>query len=179
MFKALLFISLLALYPAAAKAEDLGGLKIAESLEENSMDDTAFTVWREVALCKALTLTPDGYKDELKAASKNFTKEGWEAFMSALLKSKILDKMAEYKSAIAPETCTGASLFLRDFTDNRLRWVYEIQLRMQYATADIPPFDRLLKFTIVRTPKGENPDGVGIAEWAWRDTSQIPQTIIE
>ena len=172
MLKALLLVSLLALYPATAMAENIDGTNVPENLEGNSISDDAFTIWREVALCKALT--PDGYKAELKEAAKNFTTAGWEQFMGALLKSKILDNMEKHKSAIAPETCIGAALFLRDFDNNRQRWVYEIDLRLQYATADIPAFDRKLKFTILRTPKGENPDGIGISEWVWRDTSQYP-----
>lgn len=178
MRKTFIVLSFLLLLPFAAHAQD-GSLKMvapAASLEDPTMDTSAFGIWLDQLLCKSLTLAPGTYKDTMKEAAPHFTKNGWKGYTDALLKSHILDTITTKQQTATPMPCPTTDLFQRGVYDNRYTWEMGANVVFEYSggTEEIPSEEYTLKVTVVRAPESENPDGLGIEKFQWTKVDVNP-----
>ncbi|MCK6419088.1 MAG: DotI/IcmL family type IV secretion protein, partial [Alphaproteobacteria bacterium] len=99
-------------------------------------------------------------------ASRNFTRTGWQSFTQALSKSRIVEMM-EANQQVVTAAPLGAPILEREgLVNERYQWVVQMPMVLTYQSGSQTRTDRLLvTMVIVRVPRLENPNGIGIEQW--------------
>ena len=134
------------------------------SLHQATLSDEKLVKWAEAAVLKALSFDYTNYRDNLKSASTNFTRTGWESFTIMLERKSILEVVRERKRQSAA-VISGQSKLLKKSSDNG-RLKYEVTVPIIHEVYNGKRGVNV-HMVIVRTPKLEAPDGLGIAVWRY------------
>jgi intracellular multiplication protein IcmL len=111
---------------------------------------------------KSLTITFDGWKENLSAAQECFTEPGWEGLTKALTDSSTLD-FIRTRRLNATATATGASVVERGRSDGRYVWRVKLPIHLTFASSSETTNQEIEALVeIVRTPTYENTHGVAI-----------------
>tara|TARA_Y100000296_G_scaffold87245_1_gene131266 strand:+ start:290101 stop:290637 length:537 start_codon:yes stop_codon:yes gene_type:complete len=141
-----------------------GRLAPMRSLHQATLSDEKLVKWAEAAVLKALSFDYTNYRDNLKSASTNFTRTGWESFTIMLERKSILEVVRERKRQSAA-VISGQSKLLKKSSDNG-RLKYEVTVPIIHEVYNGKRGVNV-HMVIVRTPKLEAPDGLGIAVWRY------------
>jgi intracellular multiplication protein IcmL len=148
-----------------ATTED-GRLVPMVGLNEPNLSTPALMSWTAQASTEVMTFGFNDYRRRLQEASRNFTKIGWASFTSALEKSRIIE-MVEAKQQVVTAAPRSAPILISEGLQNgRYQWQVEMPLVVTYQAGSQTRADNLLlTLLIVRVPKLESPNGVGIEQW--------------
>jgi intracellular multiplication protein IcmL len=148
-----------------ATTED-GRLVPMVQLGEPNLSDSALTSWMAQAATEVMTFGFNDYRPRLQEASRNFTRRGWESFTLALQRSRIIE-MVEANQQIASAAPQGAPVILsKSNATGRHQWVVQMPMIVTYQSGSARRTDTLLVTAIiVRVPRLESPNGVGIEQW--------------
>lgn len=141
-----------------------GRLAPMRSLHQDTLSDEKLVKWAEVSVLKALSFDYTNYRDNLKSASTNFTRTGWESFTGMLERKSILEVVRERKRQSAA-VISGQSKLLKKSSDNG-RLIYEVTVPIIHEVYNGKGGVNV-HMVIVRTSKLEAPDGLGIEVWRY------------
>lgn len=148
-----------------ATTED-GRLVPMVALNQPNLSNPALMSWVAQAATEVMTFGFNDYRRRLQEASRNFTRPGWESFTGALERARIIESVESLQQVVtaAPE---GAPILISEgMVGGRYQWVIELPLILSYQAGTKVKNDRLLvTLVVVRVPRLESPNGVGIEQW--------------
>lgn len=148
-----------------ATTED-GRLIPMVGLNEPNLSTPALMSWVAQAATEVMTFGFNDYRRRLQEASRNFTRRGWESFTSALQRSRIIE-MVEANQQVVTSAPRGAPVLQSEgAVAGRYQWVVQVPLVVTYQSGQRTKNDNLLvTVVVVRVPRLETPNGVGIEQW--------------
>ncbi|MCC7305006.1 MAG: type IVB secretion system apparatus protein IcmL/DotI [Alphaproteobacteria bacterium] len=148
-----------------ATTED-GRLVPMVALNEPNLSTPALMSWVAQASTEVMTFGFNDYRRRLQEASRNFTRRGWESFTQALQKSRIIE-MVEANQQVITAAPQGAPILESEgLVAGRYQWTIQLPLVLTYQSGARTKSDNLLvTVVVVRVPRLESPNGVGIEQW--------------
>lgn len=148
-----------------ATTED-GRLIPMVGLNEPNLSTPALMSWVAQAATEVMTFGFNDYRRRLQEASRNFTRRGWESFTSALQRSRIIE-MVEANQQVVTSAPRGAPVLQSEgAVAGRYQWVVQVPLVVTYQSGQRTKNDNMLvTVVVVRVPRLETPNGVGIEQW--------------
>lgn len=148
-----------------ATTED-GRLVPMVALTEPNLSTPALMSWVAQATTEVMTFGFHDYRRRLQDASRNFTRRGWESFTQALQRSRIIE-MVEANQQVVTASPAGAPVVEREgVAAGRYQWVVQIPIVLSYQAGARRRSDNwLVTLVVVRVPRLESPNGVGIEQW--------------
>ena len=140
------------------------------ALNEPNLSTPALMSWSAQAASEVMTFGFNDFRRRLQEASRHFTRSGWASFTTALENSGILETVQTSRQVVTA-TPRGAPILVSEgVIDGRYQWQVEIPMVVTYQAGSQERSDNLI-FTlmIVRVPKLESPNGVGIEQWVARN----------
>ena len=148
-----------------ATTED-GRLVPMVALSEPNLSTPALMSWVAQAATEVMTFGFNDYRRRLQEASRNFTRRGWESFTGALERSRIIE-LVEANQQVLTAAPQGAPIVVSEgLVAGRYQWEVQMPLVLTYPAGSGTRTDRLLvTIVIVRVPRLESANGVGIEQW--------------
>lgn len=148
-----------------ATTED-GRLVPMVALNEPNLSTPALMSWVAQASTEVMTFGFSDYRRRLQEASRNFTRRGWESFTQALQKSRIIEMVNENQQVVTAAPQSAPVLKSEGVVGGRYQWVVQLPLVLTYQSGSRTRSDSLIvTFVVVRVPRLESPNGVGIEQW--------------
>ena len=135
-------------------------------LSQPNLSGPALMSWVAQATTEVMTFGFSDYRRRLQESSRNFTKRGWESFTQALQRSRIIEQV-DVKQQIITAAPRGAPVLeSQGMVAGRYQWIVQIPLVLTYTSgANISNTRLLVTVVVVRVPRLESPNGVGIEQW--------------
>ncbi|MEM7651388.1 MAG: type IVB secretion system apparatus protein IcmL/DotI [Pseudomonadota bacterium] len=148
-----------------ATTED-GRLVPMVPLNEPNLSTPALMSWVAQASTEVMTFGFNDYRRRLQESSRNFTRRGWESFTGALQRSRIIE-MVEANQQVLTAAPQGAPIVVSEgLVAGRYQWQIQLPLVLTYQAGARTRTDKLLvTLIVVRVPRLESPNGVGIEQW--------------
>ena len=148
-----------------ATTED-GRLIPMVSLTQPNLSSPALMSWVAQSATEVMTFGFNDYRRRLQESSRNFTSKGWESFTKALQAARIIESIEE-NSQVVTAAPRGAPLLLSEgIVGGRYQWIVEIPMILTYQSGSKKRSARWkVTLVVVRVPRLESPNGVGIAQW--------------
>ena len=148
-----------------ATTED-GRLVPMVALTEPNLSTPALMSWVAQASTEVMTFGFNDYRRRLQEASRNFTRRGWESFTQALQRSRIIETVEANKQVVTSAPQGAPILESEGVVGGRYQWVIQIPMVLTYQSGSKTRSDSLLvTVVVVRLPRLESPNGVGIEQW--------------
>ncbi|MCK5383932.1 MAG: type IVB secretion system apparatus protein IcmL/DotI [Alphaproteobacteria bacterium] len=148
-----------------ATTED-GRLVPMVPLGEPNLSTPALMSWVAQATTEVMTFGFNDYRRRLQESSRNFTKRGWESFTQALQRSRIIEMVEVHQQLITAAPKGAPILQSEGLVAGRYQWVVQIPLVLTYRSGTKTSNTGLLVTVIVvRVPRLESSNGVGIEQW--------------
>ena len=135
-------------------------------LSQPNLSAPSLMSWVAQATTEVMTFGFSDYRRRLQESSRNFTKRGWESFTQALQRSRIIE-MVEVNQQIITAAPKGAPVMESEgLVAGRYQWIVQIPLILTYMSgAKTYNTGLLVTVVVVRVPRLESPNGVGIEQW--------------
>lgn len=148
-----------------ATTED-GRLIPMVQLNQPNLSNPALMSWAAQATTEIMTFGFNDFRRRLQESSRFFTRRGWESFSGALKDARILESI-EANSQVVTAAPSGAPILRSEGVVNgQYQWVVEVPMVLSYQSGARKRADYwLVTLVIVRVPRLESPNGVGIAQW--------------
>lgn len=148
-----------------ATTED-GRLVPMIALSEPNMSVPALMSWVAQSSTEVMTFGFNDYRRRLQESSRNFTRRGWESFTQALQRSRIIE-MVEANQQVVTAVPQGAPILeSQGLVNGRYQWIVQLPIVLTYQAGSRSRNDSLLvTVVIVRVPRLESANGVGIEQW--------------
>lgn len=148
-----------------ATTED-GRLVPMVPLNEPNLSTPALMSWTAQAATEVMTFGFNDYRRRLQEASRNFTRRGWESFTTALQRARIIE-MVEANQQVVTAAPQGAPIIVNEgLVAGRYQWEIQLPMALTYQSGAKTRKDSLLvTLVVVRVPRLENANGVGIEQW--------------
>lgn len=148
-----------------ATTED-GRLVPMVPLNEPNLSAPALMSWTAQSATEVMTFGFNDYRRRLQEASRNFTRRGWESFTQALQRSRIIE-MVEASQQVVTAAPQGAPIIVSEgMSAGRYQWQIQMPLILTYQSGSRTRSDSLLvTLVVVRVPRLESSNGVGIEQW--------------
>lgn len=151
-----------------ATTED-GRLVPMVPLSEPNLSVPALMSWSAQAASETMTFSFNDYKRRLQQSSRNFTRIGWVSFTTALEKSGIIDKVVANNQVATAVPASAPILIQEGIVNGRYQWQVQVPLLVTYqAGSSVQDVKMMVNLLLVRVPKLESPNGVGIEQWIAR-----------
>ncbi len=148
-----------------ATTED-GRLVPMVPLTEPNLSTPALMSWVAQAATETMTFGFNDYRRRLQESSRNFTKRGWDSFTQALQRSRIIEMVEESQQVVTAAPQGAPILQSEGDVGGRYQWVVQIPLVVTYQSGAKSRSDNLMvTLVVVRVPRLESPNGVGIEQW--------------
>jgi intracellular multiplication protein IcmL len=148
-----------------ATTED-GRLVPMVSLSQPNLSNPALMSWVAQAATETMTFGFNDYRRRLQESSRNFTRRGWESFTGALQSARIIESI-EANSQVISAAPRGAPVLQSEGVINgQYQWIVQIPMVLSYQSGSKTRSNNwLVTLVLVRVPRLESPNGVGIAQW--------------
>ncbi len=152
-------------YRYFATSED-GRLVPMVALNQPNLSPPALMSWVSQASTEVMTFGFHDYRRRLQEASRNFTRRGWESFTDALEKSRIIEMVEDNRQVVTAAPTSAPVLIQEGVFNGRYQWVVELPMNLTYQAGGSMRSDSLLlTLVVVRMPRLESPNGIGIERW--------------
>lgn len=148
-----------------ATTED-GRLIPMVSLTQPNLSNPALMSWVAQAATETMTFGFNDYRRRLQEASRNFTPRGWESFTGALQAARIIESIEKNGQVITAAPRGAPVLNSEGVVNGQYQWIIQIPMVMTYQSGSKTRSDNwIVTIVVVRVPRLESPNGVGIAQW--------------
>ena len=148
-----------------ATTED-GRLIPMVSLTQPNLSTPALMSWVAQASTEVMTFGFNDYRRRLQEASRHFTRRGWESFTSALQNARILESVQANSQVVTAAPRGAPILESEGIVAGQYQWVVQIPMVLTYQSGSKTRNDNwMITLVVVRVPRLESPNGVGIAQW--------------
>lgn len=135
-------------------------------LNQPNLSTPALMSWVAQSATEVMTFGFNDYKRRLQESSRNFTRRGWENFTQALQRSRIID-MVDTNQQVLTAAPQGAPILESEgVVQGRYQWTVQLPMILTYQSGSKTRSDAILvTLVVVRVPRLESPNGVGIEQW--------------
>lgn len=136
-------------------------------LSQANLTKPALLSWAAMSASETMTFGFHDYRRRLQESSRHFTRRGWGSFTQALQDSGMIETVTANRQVISA-TPRGAPTILSEglLPNGVYRWEVEIPMLITYELGQNRQSDnKTVRLVIVRVPKLESPNGVGIEQW--------------
>ena len=148
-----------------ATTED-GRLIPMVALNQPNLSTPALMSWVAQSATEVMTFGFNDYRRRLQESSRNFTRRGWESFTQALERSRIIEGVEANQQVITAVPAGAPILQSEGLVAGRYQWVVQLPLTLSYqAGPNRRTQNMLVTVVIVRVPRLESSNGVGIDQW--------------
>ena len=136
------------------------------SLDSPNMEKTTITNWAERSVAQVMTFGFNDVEKRFASSISLFTKQGWDSFEEALLKSGMLEDMQDKQLVFTAVPLKTSVLVKEGLVVDRYTWEFDIWLLITYrAGKKKGKVKKKVNVIVERIPTRENPAGIGISEW--------------
>ncbi len=152
--------------PTYFSATDQNQLIAEAPLDQASIDPAVLLNWVTEATMAAGTFNFVNYVASITAANVYFTKEGFDSYNSALLATKIIDRVVTKKLVLTAIPTDAPQVLLEKPLAGRYMWKIRAPMRFTYHNVTTDVGD-LVDVTIIvmRVPTAQSPNGVSILKY--------------
>ena len=152
-------------YVYFATTED-GRLVPMLPLSEPNLSTPALMSWVAQSATETMTFGFHDYRKRLQESSRFFTRTGWASFTRALESSRIIETVESNQQVVSATPRSAPVIVSEGLVNGRYQWEVEMPMNITYRAGSQTRSDNLLiRFLIVRVPKLQSPNGVGIEQW--------------
>lgn len=127
---------------------------------------SALMSWVAQATTETMTFGFHDYRRRLQESSRHFTRAGWKSFTDALESSRIIETVKARQQVVTAVPRSAPILIAEGLVGGRYQWTVQLPLQVTYQSGNkTSPSSFLVTLVIVRVPKLESPNGIGIAQW--------------
>lgn len=145
-----------------------GRIQPLSPLNSPYQSDAAVLQWASTAAVEAFSYDFVNYRAKLQSLSGNFTKEGWQQFMSALSDSNNLAAVRAKKLIVSSVVKRAPVILEKGILPgtNRYAWKIELPLLVSYQSAsEFEQNERVILLTVNRVSTLNFPRGIGISQF--------------
>lgn len=148
-----------------ATTED-GRLIPMVALNQPNLSTPALLSWAAQAASETMSFSFSNYRRNLQESSRHFTKAGWESFSSALQAARIIESIEANTQEVTAVPRGAPILKYEGVSAGQYQWQVQIPMILSYVSGAKTRSDNwIITLVIVRVPRLESPNGVGIAQW--------------
>jgi len=148
-----------------ATTED-GRLVPMTPLSEANLSRPALLSWAAQSATETLTFGFHDYRRRLQEASRHFTRKGWGSFVKALQDSGLIEAVEENRQVISAAPRSAPTILAEGVMGGVYQWQVEMPMMVTYQIGQQQRNVSMnIRLNIVRVPKLESPNGVGIEQW--------------
>ncbi|HEY8964359.1 MAG TPA: type IVB secretion system apparatus protein IcmL/DotI [Alphaproteobacteria bacterium] len=148
-----------------ATTED-GRLVPMEPLSEPNLSGPALLSWAAQAVSETMTFGFHDYRRRLQESSRHFTRKGWSSFVVALKDSGMIEAVEANRQVITAVPRAAPTIISEGPLGGVYTWQIELPMMVTYQLGQqTRNVSMSIRLTIVRVPKLESPNGVGIEQW--------------
>lgn len=148
-----------------ATTED-GRLIPVVSLTQPNLSTPALMSWVAQSATEVMTFGFNDYRRRLQEASRHFTRQGWDSFTNAIQAGRIIESIEQNQQVITAAPRGAPVLQSEGVVNGQYQWVVQIPMVLSYQAGSKTRADNwLVTIVVVRVPRLESPNGVGIAQW--------------
>ncbi|TVQ82641.1 MAG: type IV secretion protein IcmL [Micavibrio sp.] len=135
-------------------------------LEQPNMQTAALLSWAAQASSEVMTFGFNDYRTRFQHSQRHFTPAGWENFLSALRRSRIIESVEATQQIVTAIPRSAPILNGEGVFNGRYRWYVQLSLLVTYQSGqDTRNRNMTVYLTIERVSTIESPNGVGIVQW--------------
>jgi intracellular multiplication protein IcmL len=148
-----------------ATTED-GRLIPMVSLERPNLSNPALMSWVAQAATEIMTFGFNDYRRRLQESSRYFTRRGWESFTNALEGARFIESITANAQVVTAAPRGAPVLIQESEVNGQYQWIVQIPMVLSFQSGSKTRADNyIVTLTVVRVPRLESPNGVGIAQW--------------
>ncbi len=152
-------------YVYFATTED-GRLVPMLPLSEPNLSTPALMSWVAQSTTETMTFGFHDFRKRLQESSRFFTRSGWASFTRALESSRIIETVENNQQVVVAAPRSAPVVVSEGIQNGRYQWEVEMPMTVTYRAGSQTRSDNLLiRLLLVRVPKLESPNGVGIEQW--------------
>ena len=135
-------------------------------LTQPNLSTPALLSWVAQAASETMSFSFSNYRRNLQQSSRHFTRSGWESFSNALQQARIIDSIEANTQELTAVPRGAPILKYEGVVAGQYQWQIQIPMILTYVSGAKSRSDNwLLTLLVVRVPRLESPNGVGIAQW--------------
>ena len=135
-------------------------------LHQPNLSTPALMSWVAQSTTEVMTFGFNDYRRRLQESSRNFTHRGWESFTQALQASRLIEMVEANQQVITAAPQGSPILESEGLVAGRYQWIIQLPMVLTYQSGARTRSDSLLvTVVVVRVPRLESPNGVGIEQW--------------
>ncbi len=148
-----------------ATTED-GRLIPMMSLFQPNLSTPALLSWVAQATTETMTFGFNDYRRRLQESSRHFTRRGWDSFTTALQRGRIIESIEAQTQVVSAAPRGAPVVEAEGVVGGRYQWRVQIPMVLTYSSGSKMRSDNwVVNLTVVRVPRLESPNGVGIMQW--------------
>lgn len=135
-------------------------------LTQPNLSTPALLSWVAQATSETMSFSFSNYRRNLQEASRHFTRTGWESFSTALQQARIIESIEANTQELTAVPRGAPILKYEGVVGGQYQWQVQIPMILTYVSGSKSRSDNwIITLVIVRVPRLESPNGVGIAQW--------------
>jgi len=135
-------------------------------LNQPNLSTPALLSWSAQAVSETMSFSFSNYRRNLQESSRFFTRAGWESFSTALQQARIIESIETLTQEVTAVPAGAPILKSEGISGGQYQWVVQIPILLTYASGSKTRSERwVVTLVVVRVPRLESPNGVGIAQW--------------
>lgn len=135
-------------------------------LTQPNLSTPALLSWVAQAASETMSFSFSNYRRNLQESSRYFTRDGWESFSRALQQAKIIESIEENVQELSAVPRGAPILKYEGVAGGQYQWQVQIPMILTYVSGSKQRTDNwIITIVVVRVPRLESPNGVGIAQW--------------
>lgn len=135
-------------------------------LNQPNLSTPALLSWSAQAVSETMSFSFSNYRRNLQESSRHFTRAGWESFSTALQDARILESVEQLTQEVSAVPSGAPILTSEGVAGGQYQWVVQVPVLLTYTSGGKKRNQSwLVTLVIVRVPRLESPNGVGIAQW--------------
>lgn len=135
-------------------------------LNQPNLSTPALLSWVAQSTSETMSFSFSNYRRNLQESSRHFTRAGWESFSTALQQARIIESIETNLQEVTAVPRGAPILRSEGVAGGQYRWVVQIPLLLTYVSGSKSRTENwIVTLVVVRVPRLESPNGVGIAQW--------------
>lgn len=136
-------------------------------LSQANLSRPALLSWAAQAASETMTFGFHDYRRRLQESSRHFTRQGWGSFTKALQDSGMIETVNDNRQVLTAIPRSAPTILAEGLMPNGVyRWEVEMPMLVTYELGQTKRSDSMnIRLVIVRVPKLESANGVGIEQW--------------
>lgn len=136
-------------------------------MSQANLSRPALLSWAAQAASETMTFGFHDYRRRLQESSRHFTGRGWASFTKALQDSGMIETVNDNRQVLTAIPRSAPTILAEGLTPSGVyRWEVEMPMLVTYELGQTNRSDSMnIRLVIVRVPKLESANGVGIEQW--------------